>query len=276
MKLRYALSCLLLIACSADAGEPLAPGEEIETDEAAATAMKYYDCRTTFDDGSDRLTRMEVGFSATRMTVTDISKNAAPQDTGGRIDRGYQPSPQYAGAIRYQGFSVLEDNLSSDVAHVEFIVSPQIKQREAQGKIWIRTSGSGGGSASYFCRSKPAKLSVETSRKARLACDLRLVCTDDNPPGETCLSEAFVNQTASSSATLRLAYLDHFGVFAQRRNVQLGASADLSRTTRKLSGGWGDYELKLDHRAGITYTGSIKLPDGRTSAAQCNDLAMLD
>ena len=56
----------------------------------------------------------------------------------------------------------------------------------------------------------------------------------------------------------------------------MGASADLDRTTKKLDANWGKHALQLTHRGGVTYTGTFKLPDGRSSEVHCNDLAMFD
>src|SRR4051812_23358818 len=90
---------LLLVGCAADTDPSSgAPGDEnIESDEAALAAMKYYDCRGSFSD--DVLARVEVGLSSTRIALTDLSKDAVPPDMG-RLDRSYAPTPSYAGAIR--------------------------------------------------------------------------------------------------------------------------------------------------------------------------------
>jgi hypothetical protein len=266
---------LVMTAACATSAENVPPADEpVESEEAAVASMKYYDCRGSQDDG-DTMQRFELGMSATRIQVTDVSKDAAPPDKG-TIDRSYAPGPAYEGAIRFQGFDVLESSFSSDVAHVEFIVSKEIKTRAAQGKVWMRTSGSGGGSQSYFCKSKADKLKVDTAVKSRLVCSLSpIICTNDNPPGETCLADLFVGQSASG-ASLKLTYLDHFGVFAQRRQQSLGASDDFDRTTRKIGGSWDGNKLDLEYRGGVTYTGTFKLPDGRSSKVQCNDLAMFD
>lgn len=77
-------------------------------------------------------------------------------------------------------------------------------------------------------------------------------------------------------ARLELTYLEHFGVNVQRRQETAGASTDLDRTTKKLGAKWGPNTLQLTHRGGVTYVGTFKLPDGRTTEAQCNDLAMFD
>jgi hypothetical protein len=154
-----------------------------------------------------------------------------------------------------------------------------LKAREATGKFWIRTSGSGGGSTSYRCTAKPAKLTVDVAKKARLSCELsRLSCTDENPPGRTCLDSLFVNQTSESDATLKVTYLDHFGVNARQRRVALGPSSSLVRSASTVEASWSSHghELKLGYRGGITYTGTFTIPNGGPQAVQCNDLAMLD
>lgn len=254
-----------------------APGEEVTPvgeDEAAVTSTKFYDC-----NGGDRdsnLNHLEVALSATRLSITDLSKDAMVPDTG-ELDRSYTPSASYAGAIRFEGFDKLVDEMPSDVAHLEIIVSKELKAKAASGKLWIRTSGSGGDSTQYYCKTKAEKLKVKTSLESRLACELdKLVCQTDNPPGDTCLGDLFINQTATGSATLRLTYLDHFGVRATTRNVSVGASTDLSRSTRAFHGEWGGHDVSLKYRGGITYTGKVKLPDGRSQTVKCNDLAMLD
>jgi hypothetical protein len=271
--LLFSLGLLTTAACAApteDAGEAAPIGE----DEAAVTATKFYDCNGG-EQGSN-LTHLEVGLSSKKLSITDLSKDAMSPDVG-ELDADYNPSPSYAGAIRFGGWSKLLDEMPSDVGHIEVIVSKELKAKAATGKLWIRTSGSGGDSTQYYCKAKADRLKVSTALKSRLACELdHLICQNDNPPGDTCLGDLFVNQTASGSATLRLTYLDHFGVRATKRNVNVGASTELSRTTRKVTGEWGDHELSLTYRGGITYTGKIKLPDGRSEGVKCNDLSMLD
>lgn len=258
-------------ACAAPSEEEAAPVAE---DESAVTATKFYDC--TGGERDSNLHNLEVGLSSKKLSITDLSKDAMSPDVG-ELDADYTPSPSYAGAIRFGGWQKLRGEMPSDVAHIEVIVSKELKAKAATGKLWIRTSGSGGDSTQYYCRAKAAKLKVATSVKSRLSCELdRLICQNDNPPGDTCLGDLFINQTASGSATLRLTYLDHFGVRATPRNVNVGASSDLSRTTRKFSGEWGAHDLSLTYRGGITYTGKITLPDGRSEGVKCNDLAMLD
>jgi hypothetical protein len=275
-----AFAALLVLAsapgCAADPGDSDTADEgESETEEAALASMRYYDCRGGSDNG-DTLARIEIGLSATRLAVNDVSRDAAVPDIG-KVDRAYRPGPAYTGAIRFSGLSKLGDSLSSDVAHVEIIVSKELKARAARGKMWIRTSGSGGDSSSYWCNSKPSKLTVDVSRRSRLACSLSpIICTNDNPPGDTCLADLFVNQTSAGGASLRLTYLDHFGVRATPREQSLGASSALARTTKRVNGTWADHELKLTYRGGVTYVGTFDLPDGRSSKVRCNDLAMFD
>jgi len=107
-------------------------------------------------------------------------------------------------------------------------------------------------------------------------CDLRLVCTNDNPPGDTCLGSAFINEVSAGKSTLRTTYLDHFGVHVQERRVNVGDSTTMSRTTRTFKGEWAGHKLEVTYRGGVTYLGKLTLPDGRTTDAQCNDLAMFD
>jgi hypothetical protein len=276
-----------VVGCAADATEAPAPapdavgsgsgesgsGEETATDDV--TSMKYYDCRGGGADHEDWLGRFEIGLSATKIAITDLSRDAAPPDTG-KLDRDYNPTPTYAGAVRFVGFAkILDEATFSDLANLEIIVSKELKAKAASGKLWIRTSGGGGDTTQYHCKSKTAKMKVVTSKKARLACSMKLICESGNPPGETCLSDLFINQTTASDATLKLTYLDHFGVHVVERKVNLPAS-DLSRTTKKVDGDWAGNKLKLEHRGGVTYTGTFKLPDGRSSEVKCNDLAMFD
>ena len=270
--LSFSLGVLALSGCSAPTEESEA--SPVGDDESAISATKFYDCNGGERDAS--LTHLEVGLSSKKLYLTDLSKDAMAPDVG-ELDASYAPTPSYAGAIRFDGWSKLLEEMSSDVAHIEVIVSKELKAKGATGKLWIRTSGSGGDSTQYYCKAKAQKLKVSTAVKSRLACELdHLICQNDNPPGDTCLGDLFVNQTAAGSATLRLTYLDHFGVRATTRNVNVGASTDLTRTTRKFAGEWGAHDLSLTYRGGITYTGKIKLPDGRSETVKCNDLAMLD
>ncbi len=271
---------LFVAGCSADAADGAGAAAPVDvsgegTAEDDVTAMKYYDCRG--GDSNDSMSRLEIGLGATKLDVTDLSKDAAPPDSG-KIDRDYNPSAQYAGAVRFLGWEkILTSFGGGDVAHIEFIVSKEIKAKQAAGKIWMRTSGSGGDTTQFSCKAKAGKLKVDAAKKARLACSIQhLICTHDNPPGDTCLSDVFLNQTSDDEATLKLTYLDHFGVHVVERKVPLAASA-LQRTTKKVEGTWAGNHLELDHRGGVTYTGTFKLPgSGGSSEVQCNDLAMFD
>jgi hypothetical protein len=268
----FALISGLVVGC---AGTVADDGGDVGVGEAAATTMRWYDCNTSSSDIGDQTKRLEVGISPTTLKVVDVSKDAAPPDSG-TIDPSYRPTPSFAGAVRYSGFPNLVA-LWSDVGSVDLIVSKELQENPTQGKIWLRTAGSGGGgSTSYFCRSKAKPFTVESSRRSRLACNLHLVCTDDNPPGETCLDSAFINQTSAAGATLRTKYLDHFGVHVQERQVNVGPSSALARTGSSFSAAWAGNKLDLTYRAGVTYVGTFKLPDGRSTEAQCNDLAMFD
>jgi hypothetical protein len=271
------LSASVLLGTAACAAPSDDAAEPVGEDEAEVSATKFYDCNGGERDSN--LNHLEVGLASKKLSITDLSKDAMSPDVG-ELDADYNPSAAYAGAIRFGGWSKLLSEMPSDVGHIEVIVSKELKAKATTGKLWIRTSGSGGDSTQYYCKAKPAKLKVSTSVKSRIACELdKLICQDDNPPGETCLGDVFINQTAtgaSGSATLRLAYLDHFGVNIVKRNVNVGASSDLSRTTRSFKGEWGGHDLSLTYRGGITYTGKLTLPDGRSQTVKCNDLAMLD
>ncbi len=259
-----------VVGCGIDGA---ATPPEAEMDEAEVTSTRWFDCNAS--DHNDQLQRVEVGMSATKLQLTDVSKDSAPPDEG-TLDRNYNPTPAYAGAIRFRGFPKLVD-LWDEVASVDVIVSTEIQNSAAQGKIWMRTAGGGGGgTTSYWCKSKPKKFTVDTSRRSRLACNLKLLCVDDNPPGSTCLDAAFINQSTDSGATLRTTYLDHFGVHVEVRQVNVGASTHLDRTTRTFEAAWGGHQVEVTDRAGVTYVGTFKLPDGRATEAQCNDLAMFD
>jgi hypothetical protein len=259
----FSVLALAAVGCAATTDEP-----ELAGAEEAVTAIKYFDCSGGEPDWS--LHRIEVGYTRAKLTVTDLSNDAvAPTD--GTYDPTYNPSSStYAGSRRYVGF----DDLSEVVG---FMVSKELQDGAAQGKIWLRTQASdGGGTTSYWCKEKANRITVDTNRKARLMCDLQMVCTEDNPPGSTCLNSAFLQQTGDNTAKLRTEYYDHFGVHAAERTVDLGSSDELRRTATKITGEWGGHKIELKYRAGITYIGKLTLPDGRTSEAKCNDLAMLD
>jgi hypothetical protein len=273
---RLALSAVLLVSFSlvacASADEA---GATDGTDVGAAdvTSTRLYDCSTSSDQ--DQLKRFELAMSPTTAQITDISKDALAPDSG-RIDPTYRPTPDFAGSIRYRGFDKMTSAMD-EVSQLDLIVPKAFQDSPDQGKLLIRETGpEGGGSTSYFCRSKTKKLTVEVSRHARFTCRLGLECTHDNPPGETCLDTAFINQTGDREANLKITFLDHFGVHAQERPVDVGASSKFDRTTEKFSASFAGDDVNLTYRGGITYVGKLKLSDGRTSDATCNDLAMLD
>ena len=266
----FAFVALGTVACAGTTEDsaPVADGAE------AVTSVHLYDCRTGADQGGT-LQRFELAMSPTSAEITDVSKDAAPPDSG-RIDPSYHPTPQLAGAIRYRGFDKIASSFD-EVSVLDLLVPKEFQGSPEQGKLLIRTTGpEGGGSTSYFCKTKTKKLAVDLSVKARLNCNVSLECTNDNPPGQTCLDSAFVNQTTASSATLRTSYLDHFGVHADPRNVDVGASTKLTRTKDEFSATFPQHSLELTYRAGVTYTGKLVLPSGKSATAKCNDLAMLD
>ena len=262
----------LVIGCSSSSEE--AP---VAVDTAAATAIRTYDCSGAF--GDDSLSRLEVGFAGDTLSITDLSKDAMAPDSG-ELDASFAPTSAFAGAVRYRGFPATHEALSgTDVARFELVVSKELVAREAAGKLFIRTSGSGGGdSTSYQCREKAAPLKVDVAKRARLACSLdRLICKDDNPPGSTCLGDLFVLQTTDRSATMKLTFMEHFGVHIVERKEQLGAATSMARSATSFAGTWNDgSRIALIHRAGITYTGTFTAADGEASSMKCNDLAMLD
>lgn len=251
-----------------------APGADLQSTEAAATAARIYDCSGGLSDG-DQLRRFEMTMSPTKVEITDLSKDALAPDSA-KIDPTYRPTPAFAGAIRYSGFPKIVDSWP-DVSTADLIVPKAFQDSPEQGKVLLRTSGpEGGGNLSYFCKTKAKKLAVDTAKRSRLACNLQLTCVHDNPPGDTCLDSAFVNQTSAGGATLRTTFLDHFGVHVQERKVENGASTDFDRTKETIKAKWEGHKLELKFRAGVTYLGTLTLPDGRKSTAQCNDLAMFD
>lgn len=270
MKRMLPIGMLLLVGCAAET----TPDEG--TSAAAVSATTFYDCSGAF--GDDSLSRLEIGITDERLSITDLSKDAMPPDTGS-FDPDFNPTPAFAGAVRYQGFPVIHDEFSgSDVAHFEVVVTKDIVARKSSGKIFFRTSGSGGDSTAYNCKAKDAPVAVDPARRARLACSLdRLICKDDNPPGETCLGDLFVNQVSAGKATMRLTFMEHFGVSIVERKDQLGESETLKRTATGFSGAWKDgTKLDLTYRAGVTYTGTYTSKDGEAGTLKCNDLAMFD
>jgi hypothetical protein len=261
---------LALAACASEA----APDGAMDPE---ANSLSFYDCRGGSAD--EPLARLEVGLSASTLTITDLSKDAMTPDSG-RIDPSFRPTAAFAGTVRYVGFPKIHEEFSvTDVSNFTIVVSKELQTKSPTGKLFVRTSGGeGGDSTSYFCRAKAAPLKVDAARTARLACNLdKLMCVHDNPPGDRCLDELFVHQTSAGEATLRQTFLDHFGVNVVERKVPLGASKTLSRTTAKIAGSWNDgVSLSLDHRGGITYVGTYQHADGRKEKVKCNDLAMLD
>lgn len=265
-----ALAATLVAACAPD---DAATPEETEDD---ATALRPYDCRGSSDNG-DTLVRLEVGISARTVRVTDLSKDAAAPDTG-KVDASYAPtSSTYKGASRYVGFSKLADALADDVSTVEVMVSPELGKKAASGKIWIRTAGPEGGStSSYQCSAKDKPLAPDTKRAARLFCSLdKLSCHAGAPPGDTCLSELFVGQ-GDGKASLKLTWLDHFGVRVTERKESIGDSSKLERDKASFAAKWTGWSLDVSYRAGVSYLGTLTMPSGEKAKVHCSDLAMFD
>lgn len=263
---------LAAVACGGATNDDVAPAPASE-DELATAKSALYDCHGAA--GNDSLVRFELALTKTTAKLTDLSKDAAVPGTG-KIDPSYAPtSSEYADATRFVGFDTID--LSSDISRIDLMISKEVRESKASGRIWLRLSGPEGGSKwTYSCDKKDKPVAVDTARKARLACNMQqMICADDNPPGKTCLTEAFVNQKDDDAADMRFTYLDHFGVHVEERKDELGASSSLSRTKTSFSGKWGKSELKLEYRAGITYTGTLKV-DGKSGTVKCNDLAMLD
>jgi len=239
------------------------------------TASSYYDCFSSSSDGV--LAHFELALRGDALDVTDLSKDAAPPDTG-KLDPSYRPSSTYASYVRYSGYAKIGGQFS-ETQSVDMLASKELQTRAAKGTLAIRTAGSdGGGTSRATCTAKAKPLTVDPARKARLSCSLsQSICVDDNPPGSTCLFDLFVNQTSAGAATLKRTYLDHFGVRVVERPVSLGASKALRRTGQEVEVSWADAtSLKLDLRGGITYTGTYADPSGQSRDVQCNDLAMLD
>lgn len=266
------LLSLVAVACGgATSGTDIAPASEDELETAKAA---LYDCHGAA--GNDSLVRFELALTKTTAKLTDLSKDAAAPGTG-KVDPSYTPtSSEYADATRFVGFDAID--LGSDISRIDLMISKEVRAASASGRIWLRLSGPEGGSKwTYACDKKAKPVAVDTSVKSRFACRVSpMICTDDNPPGQTCLTDLFVNQKDDDAADLRLSYLDHFGVHADERKDELGASSALSRTKTTYSGKWGKNELKLEYRAGVTYMGTLKLDGGKSSKVKCNDLAMLD
>ncbi|MFO0668030.1 MAG: hypothetical protein U0235_00195 [Polyangiaceae bacterium] len=276
MSISAAILSLAAVACGgatsgADNGSPPESEDELATGKAA-----LYDCHGGGGSGnSDSLVRFELLLGKSNAKITDLSKEAVAPGTG-KIDSSYAPSSsEYKDATRFVGFDTID--VADDVARIDLMVSKEIRESAASGRIWLRLSGPEGGSKwTYTCNKKAKPIAVDTSVKSRLSCSLLpMMCTDDNPPGQTCLSDAFVNQKDDDAADMRFTYLDHFGVHVVERKDQVGASSALSRSKTSFTGKWDKTELKLDYRAGITYTGTLKV-DGKSTKVKCNDLAMLD
>jgi hypothetical protein len=261
-----------IAACAGTADNEPATGDV----SADMTAAHLYDCGGGGDSNmAGTLARFELAMTPTTASIVDVSKDAAPPGDG-RIDPSYHPTAQLVGAIRYRGFDKITETMD-EVSQLDLIVPKEFQDNPQQGKVLIREAGpEGGDTQTFFCKTKTKKLAVDVSRKSRFNCNVSLVCTEDNPPGKTCLDSAFVNQTTASAATLRTSYLDHFGVHADPRNVDVGTSTHLSRTTEKFSAEFTGHSIDLKYRAGITYIGKLVLPTGKTADAKCNDLAMLD
>ena len=267
-----------LAACGgSESGAPISgqPDDNESLDELRDGAARIYDCRGENNDST--LGRFELVLSGNKAKVTSLSKNAAaPGD--GTVDPDYRPtSASYQGGARYVGFDKIRESMAaSDFGSLELIISKDLKNGQDHKRAWIRYAGGGATTEGFVCHKRPARFTVDLDRRSRLQCDAKLLCTEDNPPGSTCLSEIFVKQTENDKATLRLTYLDHFGVRATDRKENIGDSTELSRTKSKVDAKFGGHELDLKYRAGITYLGKIKLPDGRSTDLDCNDLAMLD
>ena len=266
---------LTAIACAAPQDEANQDSRATEAD-LTGGGTKWFDCSGGDSNAPDQMSHIEVGWSKNKLSVTDLSKDAmAPSE--GKLDADYHPtSATYAGSIRYSGFDSITKEWD-EVSSAWFMVSKEIQDGKAAGKMWMRTQGpEGGGTSSYWCKSKDAPIKVKTSVKSRLACDLKMLCTDDNPPGSTCLDSAFIQQTDAKTAKMRVEYLDHFGVHVVERKVELGSDDTVDRDTKSFKASVDGNKVDLSWRGGITYEGTFTLKDGRKTTAKCNDLAMLD
>jgi hypothetical protein len=265
------VAAVLLVGCAADTTE--IPAAEPETGEdAEIKAMKFFDCHGGSNDGN--MNHLELGVGGGKARVTDLSKDAAVQDTG-NSDPSYKPnSAEYKDSTRYLGFDKTVKSIGGDVADLQLMTSKEIEAGQS-GKAWIRMAGpEGGGTTRYTCTKKTKALAVDTKIASRLVCSLdKLACHKGAPPGDTCLADVLVMQSGGS-ASLRVTWLDHFGVNVKERKESLG-NAPLSRTKTTAKGTWGTDALSLKYRAGITYTGTFE-DAGNKSPITCNDLAMLD
>jgi hypothetical protein len=256
-------------AGTADTAEP-----DSEVSEDELQAMKVYDCQAFNRDASP--SRFELGFSAKKIVVTDIGKDALPAGIG-TFDPNYRPqSTSLQGAARFRGFDKMVDADISDASSLEVLVSSEIRANKP-GRVTLRWgSGSGPASESYTCKAKASRLVVNIATNARLACDLdKLSCQDGPAPGNTCLASAFAFEANNGTSSLKLNYYDHFGVRATERSESVGSSTAFARTKTKVTGAWNSVSLNVKYRAGITYTGTMKV-GAETVNVKCNDLSMLD
>lgn len=266
--------CAWLAACGGEAQDSVPVPTGATEDELGTRGTRYYDCR---GDDDTSLTRFELQYSTNKVKIVDISKDAAAPGTG-VLDPDYRPtSASYQGASLFEGFGDMLRTMSGDAHAVSLIVSKALKDGEDHKRVWLRYTGGGASTFGYVCHRKTAPLKVALDTRARLACSLsKVACTDDRPPGSTCLFDAFVKQTDDEAATLSLTWTDHFGVNVRDRKENVGASSAFSRTKTKIKGTFEGHQLDLEYRAGVTYLGKLKLPDGRSGEASCSDLAMLD
>lgn len=272
-----ALVCLLLAAAAApacavetadDSDDALGASE----DELAT--MSYYTC--TSGNRDSNVQSLELGIGASKISVTDLSKDAMVPDTGTLVSNYRPTSATYQGGAMYSNFKKLQAEMHQNV---DFILSKELKAKAAAAKLYLRTQdGEGGGTQSFWCKSKPKRLTVNTNQMGRFACSLQpgLAIAGGPPPGETQLYDLFMFQQQTDYSNLSLTYLDHFGVNVRERKETLTSVDAFHRTTKKLTGTWGKNKMDLTYRAGITYTGTFKYQDGQSTKVMCNDLSMLD
>jgi hypothetical protein len=168
------------------------------------------------------------------------------------------------------------DAQQSDSSSLEVLVSAEVRANKA-GRVTLRRgSGSGPASESYSCKTKASPVAVNTATNARLACELdKLACHPGPAPGDTCLVSAFAVEGNDSKSSLKLKYYDHFGVRVTERSESVGNSTSFSRSKTSVTGAWSNASLNVKYRAGITYTGAMRV-GAETVKVQCNDLSMLD
>ncbi|MFO0665484.1 MAG: hypothetical protein U0174_16125 [Polyangiaceae bacterium] len=267
-----AFACLLLSAAAVPACA-VETEDQTESTEDELASMKYYMCTSSYRDAT--ITQLELGISASKISVTDLSKDALVADTGTLVANYRPTSPQYQGGAMYSGFRKLQDEMDQNV---DFILSKELKAKAASAKLYMRTQASdGGGTQAFWCKSKPKKLTVNPNQMGRIACSLEgAIRVDGPPPGETALFDVFLYQHDTETSKITFTYLDHFGVRATERKESISASTSFNRTSKKITGAWGKNKIDLTYRAGITYTGTFKLEDGQVAKVKCNDLAMLD